>query len=186
MEDCRIVDLYLERNEEAIKETSSKYGARLRRLSYGITEDHQESEECENSTYLQAWNLIPPNDPRSYLYAFLAKITRHLSLNVIREKKALKRNAQVLELSLELEQCIPAPDDSESRIDSIVFSEMINGFLSGLDLEKRSIFVLRYWHLKSISDISKSLDISQSKVKTTLYRLRESLRQYIEREGYTL
>ena len=77
-------------------------------------------------------------------------------------------------------------DDSESRIDSIAFSEMINGFLSGLDLEKRSIFVLRYWHLKSISDISKSLDISQSKVKTTLYRLRESLRQYIEREGYML
>ena len=113
MEDSRIVDLYLERNEEAIKETSSKYGPKLRRLSYGITADHQESEECENSTYLQAWNLIPPNEPRSYLYAFLAKITRHLSLNVIREKKALKRNAIVLELSLELEQCIPAPDDSE-------------------------------------------------------------------------
>ena len=85
LDDYRIVELYLERNDSAINETAEKYGNRLRSLSYTITNDTQTAEECENDTYLQAWNLIPPHEPISYLYAFLARITRNISLSVCRE-----------------------------------------------------------------------------------------------------
>ncbi|MBQ8830117.1 MAG: RNA polymerase sigma factor [Oscillospiraceae bacterium] len=186
MDDNRIVKLYLERDESAIRETAEKYGNRLRTLSYGITCDDQTSEECENETYWQAWNLIPPNEPRSYLYAFLARITRHISISICRNRSRLKRSAFICELSNELEECIPDSYDMERKLDEIAFAEVLNGFLAVLDKEKRNIFVRRYWYLDSIADISKRFGISESKVKTTLHRCRNQLRKHLKEEGYAL
>ena len=107
MDDSGIVELYLNRDEAAIARTSEKYGQRLRSFSLGIVQDLQTAEECENDTYVEAWSSIPPHAPRDYFYAFLARITRHLSLNRCRERSRLKRSALVSELSAELEQCIP-------------------------------------------------------------------------------
>lgn len=88
MDDEKIVELYLLRNEAAIRETADKYGRRLRALSYSIVADAQTAQECENDTYLQAWNAIPPHEPKTYFYAFLARIIRHISLNRCRVEKA--------------------------------------------------------------------------------------------------
>ena len=186
MDDNRIVELYLLRDETAIRQTSEKYGKRLRFLAYGIVNDRQTAEECENDTYMETWNSIPPHEPRSYLYAFLARITRHISLNFCRNRSRLKRSAFICELSAEMEQCIPAPDDTQCRIDDMALSEALNGFLCTLDEEKRNIFIRRYWYLDSIADISKRFALSESKVKTTLYRCRNRLRQHLEKEGCTL
>lgn len=186
MDDNRIVELYLLRDETAIGQTSEKYGTRLRSLAYGIVNDRQTAEECENDTYYEAWNRIPPHKPTSYLYAFLARITRHISLNCCRDRNRLKRSAFICELSAEMEQCIPTPDDVECRMDDMALSEAINGFLGLLDEEKRIIFIRRYWYLDSIAAISKRLALSESKVKTTLFRCRNLLREHLEKEGYTL
>ena len=186
MDDNRIVELYLRRDETAIGQTAEKYGKRLRALSYGIVNDEETAEECENDTYMEAWKRIPPHEPRSYLFAFLARMTRNISLNRCRERDSLKRSAHILELSAELEQCIPSPDDVECRIADAELSNAINGFLRLLDDEKRYIFIRRYWYMDSISDISKRFTISESKVKTTLFRCRSRLRQYLEKEGYDL
>lgn len=186
MEDREIVDLYLKRDEIAIWQTSEKYGSRLRTLSYGIVQNHETAEECENDTYEAAWNSIPPHEPKEYLWAYLARIIRHISLNCCRSRNRLKRSAFLCELSAELEQCIPAPDDTECRIDDIILGEAINAFLGTLSVEKRNVFLRRYWYLDSIADISKRYALSESKVKTMLHRSRKQLREYLEKEGYVL
>ena len=186
LDDNRIVELYLLRDESAIKQTAQQYGSRLRSLAYGIVGDPQTAEECENDTYMEAWNTIPPHEPRSYLYAFLTRITRHISLNCCRNRSRLKRSAFICELSAEMEQCIPAPDDVACRIDDIALRNALNGFLRTLDEEKRNIFVRRYYYLDSVAAISKRFALSESKVKTTLFRCRNGLRAYLEKEGYTL
>ena len=84
MEDNEIVELYMLRDETAIKHTSEKCGSRLRSLANGIVNDEQTAEECENDTYMEAWNSIPPHEPGGYLYAFLARIIRHISLDICR------------------------------------------------------------------------------------------------------
>ncbi len=186
MDDNSIVELYLRRDEDAVKQTAEKYGNRLRALAYGIVDDRQTAEECENDTYMQAWNAIPPHEPRIYLYAFLARITRHVSLNRCRDRDRLKRKAFICELSDEMEQCIPAVDDTARCIDDIMLSKAINSFLGALDEEKRNIFVRRYWYLDSISDISKRFAVTESKVKIILFRCRKQLREQLEKEDYTL
>lgn len=186
LDDNKIVELYLSRDETAIKQTFENYGTRIRSLANNIVKDLQTAEECENGTYLEAWRTIPPHEPRTYLFAFLARITRHISLNICRDRNRLKRSAFICELSTEMEQCIPSPDDTECRIDDIILKDAINNFLATLDEEKRNIFLRRYWFLDSIADISKRYAISESKVKTTLFRCRNQLREYLEKEGYTL
>lgn len=186
LEDNAIVELYLLRDETAVERTADKFGRRLRALAQSIVDDCQTAEECENDTYLQAWNAIPPHEPRDYLYAFLARITRHIALNRCRERSRLKRAAMICELSDELEQCIPAPDDAVCRLEEEELRRAINGFLASLGEEKRNIFLRRYWYLDSVSAISKRFGLSESKVKTTLYRCRGQLREYLEQEGYSL
>lgn len=186
MDDSRIVDLYLERDEMALHLTAEKYGRRLRGLAQRIVCDHETACECENDTYLAAWQAIPPHEPRHYLYAFLARITRHKALNCCRDRKRLKRQAHIAQLSAEMEECIPAPDDTACRLDERALAGAINAFLATLDDEKRNVFVRRYWYLDPVADIAARYGLSESKVKTTLYRLRRALRTYLEKEGYEL
>lgn len=186
MDDSKIVELFLKRDENAIKHTADKYGARLRSLSCDIVEDSLTAEECENDTYLEAWNSIPPHEPRTYLYAFLARIIRHISLNRCRDRDRLKRSAFICELSAEMETCIPSPDDCACRIDDIALAGAINKFLSSLDSRTRNIFIRRYWYLDSVSAIARRFALSQSNVKVTLFRSRNKLREHLKKEGYTL
>lgn len=186
MEDNQIVDLYLQRDESAIRQTKEKYGRRLYVLAYGIVKDVQYAEECESDTYMSAWNSIPPHEPRSYLYAFLARITRHAALNICRDRHRSKHNARICELSAEMEECIPAPSDEECLIDDLSLGKAINGFLGKLSEEKRNIFIRRYWYLESIEEIAEHFGLSESKVKTTLFRCRNQLKEYLKKEGYYL
>lgn len=186
MEDENIVEMYLARNEDAIRQTASKYGSRLRRISYGITEDNGTSEECENDTYLTAWNLIPPNEPRDYLFAFLAGIIRHISIDRCREKSALKRGGYVSELSGELLTCLPSSERVEQSLDEKELGKAISRFLHTQSKEKRIMFMRRYFYMDSVSEIAKKMSFGESKVKTTLFRMRNDLREYLISEGYVL
>lgn len=186
MEDARIVELFLQRNESAIQRTAEQYGTRLREISYHITADRMTAEECENDTYLEAWRLIPPNEPRNYLYAFLVRIIRHLSIDRCRAQKSLKRDALLVELSEELELCLPASENVEAVLDEKILGETISRFLLTQKQEKRIIFMRRYFYLDSIIEIAERLGIKESKVKTTLFRTRNDLKDFLMKEGYTL
>lgn len=186
MEDEKIVELYLNRDEESIRYTSDKYGSKLRRTSYRITEDVQTAEECENDTYMEAWKCIPPNEPRTYFFQFLSRIIRNISINRCIERNRLKRKAYIVELSAEMEQCIPAPDDKDSRMEGEELGKIISDFLCKLPKEKRLMFMHRYYFLDSVASIAKRFGYSESKVKTTLFRVRNELREYLIKEGVAL
>lgn len=186
MDDAKIVELYLQRNEDAITQTAQKYGARLQNISFGIVGERSAAEECENDTYTEAWNSIPPNEPKHYFYAYLCRIIRNISLDRCRKSSALKRKAHISELSLEMEMCIPSPDDCEQRIADMAFADLLNSFLEKLPADKRRIFVRRYFFLDSTKDIATHFSVSESKVKTTLHRVRKEFKNYLIKEGYEL
>ena len=186
MEDSQIVDLYLQRDEAAVGHTAEKYGLRLRRLSYSIVDDAQTAEECENDTYLQAWNNIPPQEPRTYLAAFLSRITRNLSIDRCRSRERLKRGAVMVELSAELESCIPAPDDTACRMEARELAGIISAFLREQPQIHRDVFLRRYWYADDIARIAQRYHMTQSKVKSMLFRTRNALRTHLEKEGYVL
>ena len=106
MDDSQIIDLYFARSETAIQETDSKYGGYCYKIAYGILADREDSEESVSDTYMKAWENIPPTKP-TFFYAYLAKICRFLAMGKLDWNNAAKRKAEVVELSDEMENCIP-------------------------------------------------------------------------------
>lgn len=186
MDDPQIVELYLSRNESAISQTAQKYGFQLRQIANRVLNNPAAAEECENDTYLHAWNLIPPNEPRTYLFAFLGKITRHLAIDEWRKQASQKRQAIICELTQEMSECIPAQDNVEQESDLSNLTQAVNAFLSTCPSDQRNVFVRRYWFFDTIPEISKRYGFSQSKVKTMLFRMREELRYHLKKEGYMI
>ena len=184
VEDRQIVELYLARDESALARTAEKYGPALRALAENLLEDPQTAEECENDVYLAAWNAIPPHEPREYLYPFLARIARHTALDRCRERSRQKRGAPLLQLTQELEQCLPAPDNAAERLDELALAEAINRFLGSLSEENRNIFLRRYWYMDPVAAIAERYALTRSKVKVSLYRSRNRLREYRKKEGH--
>ena len=186
MNDQKIVELYWARSEAAIDETAKKYGKYCHRIAYNILFDDEDSKECVNDTYLNAWESIPPHRPNP-LATFLGKITRNLSLNRYQRKNAAKRGGGQLPLVLdELYECIPAPGSEDQIIDDLLLAELINRFLSELSPESRRIFMRRYWYMSPIAEIAKSYSITQSKVKMSLLRSRNALKELLIKEGVAL
>ena len=160
MEDARIVELYWERDEAAIAESSAKYGGYCYQIAFRILALREDAEECVGDTWLRAWEAMPPSRP-GRLDTFLGKITRNLSLDRWRALRAQKRWQGQAELALtELGDCLPQ--------------------------EKRVLFVRRYWYLCSVEELAAWSGRRRGTVSAALFRLRQDLREHLEREGFTL
>ncbi len=186
MDDQQILGLYLERSETAIAETAKKYNRYCNKIAFNILHSQEDVEECVSDTYLKAWDSIPPNEPQS-LAAFLGKITRNLSLNRWKLLSAQKRGGgQMVAVLSELEECVAGADTIESSLEEKELTRTINTFLKAQPKESRKIFVKRYWYLHSVAEISEQMGISQSKVKSALFRTRNKLKDKLQKEGITI
>ena len=179
MDDSRIVDLYFDRDERAISESDKKYGRMLTKLSFSLLGSNEDAEECVNDTYLDAWDAMPPARP-IYLGAFLSKITRRISIDYYRRCHRAKRGG-FDELCDELSDAVPSTDTPFDEYEKGRLKEAIEEFISLQDKEKRVAFVLRYFYSRPIGEIAIRLGVRESKVKTMLFRMRESLKEFLER-----
>lgn len=186
MDDRQIIELYNQRDENAFKATSDKYGSYCFSIANNILASSRDSEECVNDTWLQAWNSIPPQVP-SCLKAFLARITRNLSLNRYKEKMRVKRGSGEVVLALEeMDEFLAGTSDVASEYEHKEFLTMLNRFLYSLPDRERSIFVLRYFYMDSTKDIASAHSIKECNVLMILSRTRKKLKETLEREGYTI
>ena len=180
MEDEKIIALYWERNENAVRETNAKYGKYCYAIAHNILHSHEDSEECVNDTWNGAWNIIPPERP-TRLQSFLARITRNIAIDRYRYDHAQKRSAEVEMAIDEYWECIPNQDASID--DEVVLERAINGFLSSLDTKTRIIFMRRYWYSMSVKDIAEGMRLSESHVSVILHRTRSRFKNYLTKEG---
>ena len=184
MEDQEIVSLYWKRNERAIDETEKKYGKYCYSIAYRILENHEDSEESVNDTYIDAWNSIPPHKPK-LLSAFLGKITRRIAIDKWRNSHAEKRGGGECALALdELKECITSENSVETDLEKKQLAQAVNDFLRTLSLAERRIFICRYFYMDSVESVCKKFGFSESKVKSVLFRTREKLRIYLQKEGF--
>ena len=184
MEDSQIIALYWQRSENAIHETQNKYGSYCYSIANNILNSPEDSEESVNDTYLAAWESMPPHKP-DVLSAFLGKLTRRISIDKWRNRSADKRGGGTVTVALEeLTGCIPSEFDLQKEMEAKELAEVINIFLDTLSFPEKRAFLMRYFYLSSIDDIAKRMRFSDSKVKSTLHRIRKKLRTYLEKEGF--
>jgi len=184
MDDHQIIELYLSRDEQAIKETDAKYGKLCLRVAINILSNAEDSKECVNDTYLVVWNKIPPTRPNNFT-AFICKITRNLSLKKLEAANAMKRtSAAILSLD-ELEETLPDAHISP-EIGDEELGKLISAFLRRQSENERNVFLRKYWFFDSIKDIADRYSFSENKVKSMLFHTRRKLQAYLEKEGIEL
>lgn len=184
MEDQRIIDLYWQRSEQAIRETDIKYGGYCYAIAYNILSNREDSEESVSDTYMAAWRSMPPRKP-NILPAFLGKITRHMSIDRWRKKNADKRGGGETVLALEeLENCVSGEESVENTLQRKELIVTVNRFLDSLPQTERNVFLSRYWYVDSIGDIAEKFGFTEAKVNSMLYRTRAKLRKALAKEGY--
>ena len=183
MEDEKIVELYWQRDESAITCTKEKYESYLYAVANRILTLSEDVEETVSDTYIGAWNAMPPEKPH-ILRTFLGRITRNLSLKRFRRDHAQKRCNGETDLVLdELAEVVSSGDAVEDEAERKELVRAIQKYLAELKPAQRQIFLARYWYLYPVAEIAQRLGCTQSKVKMTLKRTRDSLRETLVKEG---
>lgn len=186
MDDAKIVQLYWDRNEQAIPATAEKYGNYCTSIARNILGNREDAEECVNDTYLNAWNSMPPHRP-GVLSAFLGKLVRNLSFNRYKHNTADKRGGSQTKVVLdEIAEIVSDAADMEQEIDRRELIRAIDTFLSTLSTNKRGIFVRRYWYFDNVADIASRFGMTENNVSVLLNRLRLKLHRYLLERGFEL
>ena len=185
MDDQEIIDLYLQRNELAVKETESKYNSYCFRIANNILSIPEDAEECVNDTWVSAWNKIPPVIPKS-LKAFLSKLVRDISLSRYREKHAQKRYNGMEVMLDELEECIPSEFDVHQNFEQQELSDLINDWLGSLTHEDRALFVKRYYYGDSVKSLAKLQGSTENQMAQRMLKLRNNLKSFLLMKGVSL
>lgn len=181
LEDADIVELYWQRSERAIEETDAKYGKLCHSVAYGVLNNSEDAEECVNDTYVRAWNSMPSDHP-DHLGAYLAKITRRLSIDRFRRDSAEKRPKTTAAVFDELAEALP-DGDGDGVADRMAIRDALNRFLASLTPENRMIFMRRYWFCDSVRSIASMMHVTDMGVRQRLVRMRKQLKAALEKEG---
>ena len=183
MHDNQIIDLFWARSETTIHEIDTQYGVYLKSIVRNILTNAQDTEECINDVYLQAWRSIPPQRP-AFLSAYLGKIARNLALHQYQKCHAQKRGGgQWRYAADELYDTLAASDFVDEHLQTELLAQTISDFLHTCSKKHRVIFVRRYWYADSIAAIAARMDLSESAVKSILFRYRNRLREYLLQES---
>ena len=182
MEDLQIIGLLFQRSETAISALQQKFGGLCRSIISNILPDSRDVEECTSDTYLRIWNSIPPQRP-ARLDSYVARVARNAALDRNDYNTASMRHTGLTLAYEELAFMLPS---REEETDAVEFRSFINRFLRGLPKISRMMFIRRYWYGESISQIASAFECSEEKVKSTLFRTRNKLRQAMIKEGIYL
>ena len=186
MEDEKILELFWQRDQQALLETQQKYGAYLTKVALNVLGDPEDSRESVNDAYLAAWDAIPPHRP-AVLKLFLAKITRNISFTRWRKLTADKRGGGEMELVMEeLSSCLADPGSVEDHLNGKELAKVIRAFLDTLPGREQDIFLRRYFFVEESETIARRYGIRQASVLRILSRTRAKLKTYLQKEGYPL
>ena len=186
MNDRSIIELFLKKDDSALSAAQEAYGAYCKKLAFNILGSMADAEECVNDVLLKAWNIIPPNEPKHF-GSFIARLTRNAALDRRKYDTRLKRRTTEPETALdELEDIVSGRDDPVDAVIERELKETISEFLVDLPEERRRVFVARYFRFEEVKRIAKEEGRSVSYVKTTLFRLRNELKNYLTERGYEL
>lgn len=184
MDDIIIVDLFFDRNENAIGELERKYGGSMRSYIQRFLRDNRDAEEIYNDTLTAVWRSIPPKRPEK-LFSYVKGIMKHKVIERLRylgrEKRKQSNEILFSESNDIIDRTIACTYTENEIVDSK--KDLLNEFLASETKENRRIFLKRYYFGKSVSDIAKETGFSENAVSTRLSRSRSRLQKFLIKKG---
>lgn len=185
MEDEIIIQLFWERSQKALVLTEQKYGNLMHRVASNILRDPRDAEEAVSDAGMKLWNSIPPNRPNNLL-SYAVRLSRNAAIDILREQRRQKRDNRNEVLFSELEECLPDTGDPAARLEEQELAALINRYLGTIDSISRKLFVRRYFAMDELSELAKDFGMTRHDVSVRLYRVRQKLRKFLEKEGVAI
>lgn len=177
MEDQKIIELYLARDDNAVPQTMAKYAAFCRNIAAGIVADPEAVEECLRAVCENLRQSLPEKGTRN-LPVYLARVTRSVSMNRWKQLPgSVRRATQIPSVTEELNHCVTLPQEDSAPLDRTALTRDLDGFLSALDDEDRAFFVGRYWYFRTAEQIAADRHVAPEVIEASLIRSRELLKQ---------
>ena len=110
--------------------------------------------------------------------------TRNLAIDRRRTETAKKRGGCEYDVAYhELENCLSSEAEPSAVMERQELVQCIEEFLLTLPVKERRVFILRYWHFKTVSEISWQYGCSVSRTGMMLHRTRKKLGTYLRNRG---
>ena len=181
MKDEELVEMFCNGDESAITRLSEIYGRWIYNRCLRITGSHEDAEECYNDCLYKLWIWIPRSKPYK-LKVYIYKVATNISIGLIAKKKVTKRGGFIVCTFEDMDFFSSFWDNTEYFVETYCIRKVFNDFLNDVSREKTEIFVERYFLQRKIEEISRKHNISKSKTKMILMRLRGILRKYLTQE----
>lgn len=181
MTDRELIELFSARSEDAVPALSAQYGPYCRTVAGRLLSDGRDVDECLNDCWLAVWNAIPPAKPERFR-GWLAAVVRNRAIAIGQENG--RRPPTVDEAALELAPCLTHGEGPDSRVEAAELSRAISSFLRTQKPEIRAAFLRRYWYADTVEQVARQMGWTVSKTKTVLFRTRNRLWEYLNKEGY--
>ncbi|MBP1573331.1 MAG: sigma-70 family RNA polymerase sigma factor [Oscillospiraceae bacterium] len=184
MKDEKIIELFFERNENAVSQATDKYGTCCQSLARSILRNEEDAKECLNDVSHKLWSSIPPTRPQS-LKAYMLKLTRNRAIDMYDIKNAAKRgNGETAACFDELSECLASQESVAESVEASELAKVINELLKSEKPLARKIFLQRYFYMLTVSEIANANSIGESRVKMSLQRTRNRLAEKLSKAGW--
>lgn len=158
-------------NMDAFTQLVETYQRPVFNLCYRMLGDAQEAEDASQETFWRAYQAMKKYDPSRSFITWLLSIAAHYCIDQQR-----KRKLPLVDLDLLPEEEMPDPSPNPEKIINKQFeNRVIHKLLDGLQPQDRAAVILRYWYEMSEEEISNTLKLSTSAVKSRLFRARRQL-----------
>lgn len=181
MNDEKLIELYFNRDEDAIRETENEYGTILRQVIRNYLDNEADVDECLNDVYLALWERIPPNRPEHFK-AYAVRLAKNLAISSFRSINRRRRSPDIL-VSLEEVGEIAGDGDPESELLLKEMKAAIEEFLMKLSVFDRKIMIRRYWFGDDPKELAGKCNMSARALNSRIHRLRKKLERYLKKKG---
>lgn len=178
-----IARLLMQRDERALAEIRSAYGALCIGLAERMLGSSEDAEECFSDVLLAVWNSSDPVRPEG-LRNYLAALTRRRAIDMLRARGRQKRAGTQFAAALdELAEILPAQDsDVEEALMQRELTDALTAWLRTLPPDTMRMFMQRYYLSEPVSVIAEKNGLRVSAVKMRLLRARRDLQDYLRKE----
>ena len=178
MKDAKIYS-YIINNELKMEEIIQEYTNYIYTIikNYNTNLSNEDIEEITLDVFFTLWKNQFKLDINKSLSSYIGGITKNLIKYKCRQNK----------LALNIDDFDGELQDFNNIELFLIQDEkkqIIKKELEKIKIEERQVFIMYYYNNTSIKEISKQLNISNSKVKIILFRTRKRIKRALKERGY--
>jgi RNA polymerase sigma-70 factor (ECF subfamily) len=165
-------------DDDAFASLVNQYQTPVYNLCYRMLGNPQEAEDAAQESFWRAYQAIRRYDRGRPFATWLLSIAAHYCIDQQR-----KRRLPTMEIEDWMEEVVPDNFPSpESIAGQNQQNELLRQYLNKLNPQDRAALILRYWYEFSEEEISQTLKLSSSAVKSRLHRARLKLATLLQAE----